>query len=144
MAAEEALPFVRREGAARRVLVVDDATLVRLYYRTALEGAGFEVEEAINGIEAMEKVLTRRFDLLVVDVNMPKMDGMAFLRALRAEPAASSVPTLVASTEAGVQDLSAAREAGANCYLVKPVSGDDLILYAAVLTGAPAPKGGRA
>ena len=66
-----------------RILVVDDSSLVRLYYRDALEKGGFEVEHAINGIEAMEKVLAQAFDLLIVDVNMPRMDGFSFLRALR-------------------------------------------------------------
>ena len=66
-----------------RILVVDDSSLVRLYYRDVLEKAGFEVEQAINGIEAMEKVLAQPFDLVIVDVNMPQMDGFSFLRALR-------------------------------------------------------------
>lgn len=136
--AEASLPFVRRGDGVRHVLVVDDGTLVRLFYRKTLEAAGFTVEEAINGIEAMEKVLSRRFDLLVVDINMPKMDGFAFLRALRSQPAVGSVPVLVTSTEAGGNDVAAARAAGANYYLVKPVAEDDLVLYASVLTGAPA------
>ena len=71
-----------------RVLVVDDGTLIRLYYRETLEAAGFEVAEAINGIEALEKVLSERFDLVIVDINMPKMDGVSFLRAL-AQPGRS-------------------------------------------------------
>ena len=64
----------------KRVLVIDDASLVRLYYRAALEGAGFQVAEALNGLEALEQVLTAHFDLLIVDVNMPQMDGLSFLK----------------------------------------------------------------
>lgn len=134
----EALPFLRREGAARAVLVVDDATLVRLYYRDALEGAGFAVDEAINGIEGLEKLLTGRYDLVVADINMPKMDGLAFLAALRAEADAATIPAIVTSTEAGPQDRAAARAAGANLYLVKPVAAGRLVRCAALLTGAPA------
>lgn len=134
----EALPFLRRDGAPRRVLVVDDATLVRLYYREALERAGFAVDEAINGIEALEKLLAGRYDLVVADINMPKMDGLAFLRALRAEGEVATVPAIVTSTEAGPQDRDAAREAGANLYLVKPVPAGRLVSQAALLTGAPA------
>jgi len=120
-----------------RILVVDDSSLVRLYYREALEKAGYAVEQAINGIEAMEKALAERFDLVIVDVNMPRMDGFSFLRALRAgaEPAAA-LPALVISTEAGPQDIADARSAGANFYLVKPVAQDDLLRHVAVLTGA--------
>ena len=69
--------------APPRILIVDDGSLIRLYYRETLEAAGFEVAEAINGIEALEKVLSERFDLAIVDINMPKMNGMSFLRALR-------------------------------------------------------------
>ena len=73
------------DDTAKRVLVVDDAGLVRRYYRSALEAAGFDVEEALNGLEALEHLLGRRFDLLIVDVNMPQMDGLSFLQTLRAK-----------------------------------------------------------
>ncbi len=103
--------------------MVDDLSLVRLYYRDALQKAGFEVEQAINGIEAMEKVLAQPFDLVIVDVNMPRMDGFSFLRALRrSAPDVATLPALVITTEAGEQDIDDARVAGANFYLVKPVS----------------------
>jgi two-component system chemotaxis response regulator CheY len=112
---------------------------VRLYYRDTLERAGFEVEQAINGIEAMEKVLAQPFDLVIVDVNMPRMDGFSFLRTLRRAAAdVATLPALVITTEAGEQDLDAARAAGANFYLIKPVSQQDLLRHAAVLSGAPA------
>ncbi len=123
----------------RRILVVDDSALVRLYYRDTLERAGFEVEQAINGIEAMEKVLAQPFDLAIVDVNMPRMDGFSFLRTLRRSTAdVAALPALVITTEAGEQDAEAARAAGANFYLIKPVSQQDLLRHAAVLSGAPA------
>jgi two-component system, chemotaxis family, chemotaxis protein CheY len=123
--------------AIARILVVDDSSLVRLYYRNVLEKSGFEVEQAINGIEAMEKVLAQPFDLVIVDVNMPRMDGFAFLRSLRRSAAdVATLPALVITTEAGPQDISEARAAGANFYLVKPVSEVDLRRHALVLTGA--------
>lgn len=125
-------------GAPRRILVVDDSSLVRLYYRAALEKAGFAVDQAINGIEAMEKCLVERFDLVIVDVNMPRMDGLSFLRALRGSaPEIASLPALMISTEAGQQDRDDARAAGANFYLVKPVSEADLLSHVALLAGAP-------
>ena len=122
----------------RRVLIIDDSSLVRLYCREALEQAGFEVEQAINGIEAMEKVLEQRFDLLIVDVNMPRMDGFSFLRSLRCGATdAATLPALVITTEADRQDMEDARAAGANFYLVKPVSESDLLRHVAVLAGQP-------
>ena len=120
----------------RRVLIVDDAGVVRRYLRQALESADFEVDEAINGIEAMEKVLEKPFDLLLVDVNMPKMDGYSFIHALRArKESIASIPALMNSTEAARQDMAAAQAAGANFYLVKPVSQADLVLHVRALTG---------
>lgn len=124
---------------ARRILIVDNSSLVQLYYRETLEKAGFATDQAINGIEAMEKVLALPFDLVIVDVNMPRMDGFSFLRTLRrAAPEVATLPVLVITTEAGGQDIGEARAAGANFYLVKPVSEADLLHHAAVLTGAPA------
>jgi two-component system, chemotaxis family, chemotaxis protein CheY len=118
------------------VLVVDDSTIVRRYMREALERARFAVEEAFNGVEALEKILAHPFALLIVDVNMPKMDGYAFLRALRGRADAhAAIPALMTSTEAGPQDIAAAEAAGANFYLVKPVTQDDLVLHAKALTG---------
>lgn len=127
------------DSPKKRVLVVDDASLVRLYYRDALEKAGFEVEEALNGLEALEKLLPGGIDLLIVDVNMPQMDGMTFLKVLRRqEPAIASLPAMVTSTESGPQDIEAARAAGANYYLIKPVPQDVLVEHAALLCGATA------
>jgi len=124
--------------AKARILVADDSSLVRLYYRSTLEKAGFEVEQAINGIEAMEKVLSQRFDLLIVDVNMPRMDGFTFLRALRAAAAdVATLPALMISTESETQDIAAATAAGANLYLVKPVAEAELVRHVCVLTGVP-------
>ncbi len=123
-------------ASAPRVLVVDDSSLVRLYYRDVLEKSGFDVDQAMNGLEAMERVLAQPFDLLIVDVNMPKMDGFSFLRELRRSKSdAAALPALIISTEAGREDAAEARAGGANFYLVKPVSEADLRDHVAVLTG---------
>ena len=122
-----------------RILVVDDSSLVRRYYRAVLERAGFAVDEALNGIEGIEKLLQGEFALVIIDVNMPKMDGITFLADLRARPApVGAIPALVTSTEAGPQDKEAARQAGANFYLIKPVSEADLVAHATILAGAGA------
>jgi two-component system chemotaxis response regulator CheY len=124
------------QAARKRVLIADDSSLVRLYYRTVLEAVSCEVEEAINGIEALEKALAPQFDLVILDVNMPKMDGFTFLHTLRrSAPPAATVPVLVISTESGGEDVADARRAGANFYLIKPVSETDLRRHAAALAG---------
>ena len=126
------------ELSRKRVLVIDDAALVRTYYRSALEARGFVVHEALNGLEGLEKLLLQPFDLAIVDVNMPQMDGITFLHTLRSkELPVSGIPVLVISTEAGVQDVAAARSAGANFYLVKPIKQKTLAEYAAMFCGAP-------
>ena len=127
------------DDARKRVLIVDDASLVRLYYRAALEGAGFEVTEALNGLEGLEHVLAAHFDLLIVDVNMPQMDGLSFLRALRGKSLPlSSIPALITTTETAPHRVAAARAAGANFYVVKPLKQEALVEYAALLCGVPA------
>jgi len=126
------------DPAKKRILVVDDAALVRMYYRDALERAGYDVDEALNGLEALEKLLVAAADLLIVDVNMPQMDGFTFLKVLRRQSLpVSGVPALVITTEAGAQDRAAARTAGANYYLVKPVRPEVLVLHADLMTGRP-------
>jgi len=120
----------------KTILVVDDAGLVRAYYRSVLEEAGFRIEEALNGLEALERLLTVAVDLLIVDINMPQMDGLSFLRALRQkERPLAGIPALVASTESAAQDFAAARAAGANYYLVKPIDPQELAEFAAILCG---------
>ncbi|HEV2271825.1 MAG TPA: response regulator [Steroidobacteraceae bacterium] len=124
--------------APKTILVVDDAALVRVYYRSILEGAGFRVEEALNGLEALETLLSRTVDLLVVDINMPQMDGLTFLRTLREkEGPMASIPALVASTESAAADFAAARAAGANYYLLKPIEREQLVEFARMLCGVP-------
>ncbi len=75
---------------------------------------------------------------MIADINMPQMDGITFLRMLRSkELPLSSVPVLVTSTEAGPHDIAAARAAGANYYLVKPIKQETLAEYAAIFCGRP-------
>ena len=123
------------EDKKRRVLVVDDAVTVRAYTRQVLEADGFVVDEAINGIDGLERALANPPDLLIVDINMQKMDGYAMLRVLRQEPALRDVPAVMISTEAKDSDREQARLAGANWYFVKPVKPNDLTAAARLLTG---------
>lgn len=119
----------------KRVLVVDDAPTVRMYYKKILKDAGFEVDEAVNGLEALEKALVNEYDLYVVDINMPKLDGYSFVKRLRASAEVKQAPVIMVSTEAEEKDIELSYEAGANFYLVKPVKPEDLIKYAKIFTG---------
>jgi len=118
----------------KRVLIIDDAATVRMYHRGILESAGYAVEEAWNGIEALEKALEEPFDLYVVDINMPKLDGFGFLRELRQQDILQS-PAIMISTEAAARDEVAAYRSGANSYLIKPVRSLQLLSFTRLLLG---------
>ena len=120
----------------KRVLIVDDAVTVRMYHRGILEVAGYTVEEAWNGIEALEKALDASFDLYIVDVNMPKLDGYGFLRELRQQNIPQS-PAIMVSTEATAKDEMAAYRAGANDYLIKPAKPLQLLTHVRLMLGEP-------
>ena len=118
----------------KRVLIVDDAATVRMYYRVTLQGEGLHVEEAVNGIEGLEKVLQAPFDLYIVDINMPKLDGYGFLRELRSLEIPQA-PAIMVSTEATATDETAALRAGANGYLIKPVRPAQILTHVRLMLG---------
>ncbi|WP_042695109.1 response regulator [Azospirillum sp. B506] len=120
-----------------RVLVVDDAVTVRAFSRRVLEADGFVVDEAVNGIEGLERAMAVPPDLVIVDVNMRKMDGYTMLRVLRRDPALRDVPAIMISTESKDSDREQALLAGANWYIVKPPRPEMLVEAARLLTGRP-------
>ena len=90
----------RERNAVQTKPATSDATTVRMFRRSIVESAGFFVEDATNGLEALERaIVASPPNLLLVDVNMPRMDVYAFLRAVWAEPALRSIPAIVISTE---------------------------------------------
>jgi two-component system chemotaxis response regulator CheY len=123
-----------------RILVIDDAATVRLFYRHLLQQAGYQVEEAMNGIEALEKLAQADVDLCIVDVNMPLMDGHSFLARLRRLPQTSALPALVTTTQDAPRDKLAALRAGATDFLVKPVTPETLLRRVATALGQMPPS----
>ena len=103
----------------KRVLIVDDAGLVRLYYRNALERAGYTVDEAMNGLEALEKLLITPADLLIVDINMPKMNGMELLVELKQNPRLVKTPIYMYSTSDQKEIVAKCMELGASGFMKK-------------------------
>ena len=118
-----------------RILVVEDGATMRMFYRDVLEAAGYEVEEAVNGVEGVERAMAGLFDLMVVDINMPKMDGYEVMRSVRADENLWRLPVISVSSEDKEQDAIRAYEAGANLYLTKPVRPRDLEEMVRLLTG---------
>ncbi|TCP44133.1 response regulator [Rhodovulum marinum] len=120
---------------APKILVIDDAVTVRRYLRDIAEKAGFAVAEAANGMEGLERALSDRFALFLVDVNMRKMDGYRFLAEVRQRPEIADIPAVMISTEARPEDRQKAFEAGANFYQVKPVEPEWLTRFLTLLVG---------
>ena len=130
-------PFPPGPAARPRVLVVDDTLTVRLFCAQLLGREGFAVGEAVNGLEALELAFEQEFDLFVVDINMQKMDGYAFLAEVRRNPALQAIPAMMLSTEAGECDIARAYQAGANFYLTKPVDPERFVETVKLMTGVP-------
>lgn len=133
----------RQAGADRakrlRVLVVDDSITVREVERQLLQRRGYHVEVAVDGKEGLNALKAGRFDLLVTDVDMPRMTGIELIRALRKEHRFAELPVIIVSYKDREEDRMAGLEAGANAYLTKSSFHDDsLIRMVADLIGAPA------
>ncbi len=109
-----------------KVLIVEDSAATRDYYKAYLQQRGFAIDEAYNGLEALEKFATERYEAAIVDINMPKMDGYQFIRELRGGERSYKLPIAVVSSESKPSDQQLAYQAGANAYLVKPVKPDRL------------------
>lgn len=110
-----------------RILAVDDSAAMRQMVGITLTGAGHQVEHAADGFAALELAGRSRFDLVITDVNMPRMDGITLVRQLRALAGYRFVPMLVLTTEATAQRKQEGRAAGATGWLVKPFNPERLL-----------------
>jgi len=114
-------------GPRRRVLVVDDVEANRMLLADVLSDLGFEVDEAVDGRDAIERVEARRPDLVLMDVVMPVMDGVTAIRALRAGRDGDEMPIIAVSAGSTPEERTATMTAGADAFLVKPVERDTLL-----------------
>ncbi len=117
------------------ILTVDDSASLRMAIRIALTGAGYAVTEAIDGADGLAKATGTRFDMIVTDLNMPNMDGLSMIRALRQQPAQAGVPIIFLSTESDGDIKAQAKAAGATGWLVKPFQPEQLIRVAQKVLG---------
>jgi two-component system chemotaxis sensor kinase CheA len=105
---------------APKVLVVDDQFTVRELQRSILRASGYRVEVACDGREALDALNTKdAFDLVVTDLQMPEMDGLALLAAIRAHPDHSSLPVVIVTSRGSDEDRKRGAQAGADAYIVK-------------------------
>jgi two-component system chemotaxis response regulator CheY len=110
-----------------RILAVDDSASMREMVRIALSAAGFEVTQAVDGQQALDLARQSTFDLVLSDVNMPEMDGIELIRALRAESGYRHTPILMLTTEASLDRKREGKEAGATGWIVKPFEPAELV-----------------
>ncbi|RJX30843.1 MAG: chemotaxis protein CheY [Oxalobacter sp.] len=104
-----------------KFLVVDDFSTMRRIVRNLLKELGYaEVDEAEDGVQALQKLRSEKYDFVVSDWNMPNMDGLEMLKQIRADSALSKLPVLMVTAEAKKENIIAAAQAGANGYVVKP------------------------
>ena len=114
-------------SAQKELLVVDDSTSMRQMVAFALSTGGYGVREAEDGEAALELARTQRFDAVVTDVNMPRMDGIALIRELRKLPSYRFTPLLMLTTESGTDKKMEGKAAGATGWLVKPFDPGQLV-----------------
>lgn len=111
-----------------KILIVEDSPTMAQLYRIVLGREGTQLVFAATGVEGLDLAAQEDdIDLFIVDINMPQMDGLEFLRRLRSELGVEATPAIVISTEGDEADRVAAREAGANGYLQKPWTPEQLM-----------------
>jgi two-component system chemotaxis response regulator CheY len=110
----------QKEDAMKTCLVVDDSSVIRKVARRILEGLEFEIAEAEDGEQALEACRGKMPDAILLDWNMPKMDGYEFLRSLRKLPQGGHPKVVFCTTENDVAHIARALHAGANEYIMKP------------------------
>jgi two-component system chemotaxis response regulator CheY len=118
----------KEEGdMAKRIMTIDDSKTIRDMLMLTLSDAGFDVVQAVDGQDGLDVMGDSRFDVIITDINMPRMDGYEVIRHLRKNPVHKSTPILVLTTECDVEKRNLARDAGATGWMVKPFDPERLI-----------------
>ena len=112
---------------AKTILAVDDSASIRQMVAFTLKGAGYDVVEAVDGQDGLDKAKAKSVNLVLTDQNMPKMDGLTLIKSLRALAQYKSTPILMLTTEAGEDMKGQGKAAGATGWLVKPFDPQKLL-----------------
>jgi two-component system chemotaxis response regulator CheY len=111
----------------KQILSVDDSASIRQMLGFTLRHAGYEVLEAVDGKDGLAKAGATKFDLVITDLNMPNMDGIQMMTAVRKLPGYAFIPMLMLTTESQLEKKEAGRKAGATGWIVKPFNAEKLI-----------------
>jgi two-component system chemotaxis response regulator CheY len=112
---------------AKKILAADDSLSLRQVVKLVLTEAGYEVVEAVDGKDALTKLGNTPMNLIMTDLNMPNLDGVGFIKAVRANPVHRLTPILMVTTESADEKKQAGKSAGATGWVVKPFSPDQLL-----------------
>lgn len=111
----------------KSILIVEDSATTRAMIRAVLEEAGdFEVIEAATGFDALKRLPTASFDLIITDINMPDINGLELINFVRSDPRFKSIPLIIVSTEKSEEDKKRGMSLGANAYITKPFKAKEL------------------
>jgi len=113
---------------AKTIMIIDDSVSLRQVVAIALTTAGYEVIAACDGQDALAKLTGQKVNLMICDVNMPNMDGISFLKAVRTLPAYKFTPVIMLTTEAGEDKKKEGQAAGARAWVVKPFKPEQLLV----------------
>ena len=113
---------------AKTIMIIDDSVSLRQVVAIALGSAGYDVLEACDGQDALAKLTGQKIHLMICDVNMPNMDGISFLKAVRAHPSYKFTPVIMLTTEAGEDKKKEGQAAGARAWVVKPFKPEQLLV----------------
>lgn len=112
---------------AKTVMIVDDSISIRQVVGLTLRGAGYDVVEGSNGRDALAKLGQQKVNLIVSDVNMPEMNGIEFVKAVKAQPEYRFLPIIMLTTESGDEKKREGQAAGARAWVVKPFKPEVLL-----------------
>jgi len=113
---------------AKTIMIIDDSASLRQVVCIALTSAGYDVLEACDGQDALDKLTGIKIHLMLCDVNMPNLDGISFLKALRQNPSYKFTPVIMLTTEAGEDKKKEGQAAGARAWVVKPFKPEQLLM----------------
>lgn len=132
----KARPRLEDNGMAKHILIVDDSKTVRNLVAFIMKKEGFKVTAAEDGLDGLEKLYSeQKIDLIISDINMPRMDGITFIKTVREQDAYRDIPIVVLSTEGQENDIQRGLSIGANLYLVKPAQPEMMVKNVKMLLG---------
>lgn len=120
---------------SKKVMCVDDSATIRMLVKKALQPEGYEIVEAENGQNGLEKLSGEDISLFIVDVNMPVMDGFEFVKNIKANTAVNTKPVIFLTTESSAQKKELGKELGVNGWIVKPFDPPSLVKVVNMLLG---------